>query len=121
MVPFIVLGLSIVSLIEDRDTGYATLTRNCAQFLYCGITFLGLFGFSTNIACQFRRCRISLDTITISIAALCCLCMSLSWAKNIPDKILALLDITANSAAFVYLLAVTTGQRHFVLDDPDTR
>lgn len=103
--PFVILASSIASLRYERDSYVAVHTRDSAQVMYCFITFLGLFGVNTKIT--YLRQRISLDLITVGILGVCCMIMSLSTAQNISGKTITMLDITASSAAFVFLLTVT--------------
>ncbi|UJR22582.1 hypothetical protein I4U23_025628 [Adineta vaga] len=113
-IPMIILASSLADL--SKVTNFevmSDLIRDSAQVMYFSMTILGLLGFSTDI--QLKKCRISLDMITIFIVALCCLIMSCKSISIIFKhefmvkwQVMLAIDITANTAGFLYLAVICT-------------
>jgi hypothetical protein len=106
--PLSIFGLSVMAAIYfERNDFVSQATRDCAQFMYFLTTIIGLLNFSTET--PLRNSWFTLDMLSIGVLALCCLLMSLSFTqKFLSDTCLAVIDIIANGAAFLYLGIVET-------------
>jgi hypothetical protein len=105
--PALIFGSSVAAYRTERNYFLAKYTRDAAQLMFLLITILGLIGFNTNIV--FRSKKITLDLISVGILDLCCTVMSISFLQDtLAKNVLALLDITANFAAFTSLAAIAT-------------
>jgi hypothetical protein len=75
--------------------------------MYFLTTIVGLLNFSTET--PLRNSWFTLDMLSIGVIALCCLLMSLSFLQNnLNDLWLAMIDVIANNAVFLYLGGIQT-------------